>query len=271
MPPKAAPAAKKAGAVVKKPTGKGDKGSKAAAAKNPLIESRKRNFGIGGDVPPKRDLGRFVKWPKYVRLQRQKQVLQKRLKVPPSINQFTNTLSKNHATELFRLLNKYRPEDKATKKARLQAAAKAKAETDKTTKGDKPNFVKFGINHIAALVEKKKASLVVIAHDVEPIEVVVWLPALCRKMDIPYCIVKGKARLGAVVHKKTATALAFTNVKKDDAGAFDKLVQAVRNDFNGRHDEIRKRWGGGIMGMKTQHALAAMEKIKAKEALAKLG
>jgi len=38
----------------------------------------------------------------------------------------------------------------------------------------------------------------VIAHDVDPIELVVWLPALCRKMEIPYCIVKGKARLGTV-------------------------------------------------------------------------
>lgn len=46
---------------------------------------------------------------------------------------------------------------------------------------------------------QNKAQLVVIAHDVDPIELVVWLPALCRKMEIPYCIVKGKARLGAVV------------------------------------------------------------------------
>ena len=38
-------------------------------------------------------------------------------------------------------------------------------------KGDKPVVVKYGINHIAALVEKKKAQLVVIAHDVDPIEV----------------------------------------------------------------------------------------------------
>lgn len=29
-----------------------------------------------------------------------------------------------------------------------------------------------------------------IAHDVDPIELVVWLPALCRKMNVPYCIVK---------------------------------------------------------------------------------
>jgi len=39
------------------------------------------------------------------------------------------------------------------------------------------------------------AQLVVIAHDVDPIELVVWFPALCRKIEVP-CIVKGKARLG---------------------------------------------------------------------------
>jgi large subunit ribosomal protein L7Ae len=43
-----------------------------------------------------------------------------------------------------------------------------------------------------------KAQLVVIAHDVDPIELVVWLPALCRKMGVPYAIVKGKSRLGSV-------------------------------------------------------------------------
>ena len=37
-----------------------------------------------------------------------------------------------------------------------------------------------------------------IAHDVNPIELVVWLPALCRKMGVPYCIIKGKVRLGCV-------------------------------------------------------------------------
>merc|ERR1712212_987244 len=152
-------------------------------AVNVLIEKRPKNFGIGSDVQPKRDQTRFVRWPKYVRLQRQKRILYQRLKVPPSINQFTQTLDQQTATQLFKLLHKYRPE--------------TKPEAEK-----KPIVIKYGINHITNLIESKKAKLVCIAHDVDPIEIVVWLPALCRKMGVPYCIVKGKARLGKLVHKK---------------------------------------------------------------------
>jgi large subunit ribosomal protein L7Ae len=54
----------------------------------------------------------------------------------------------------------------------------------------------------------------VIASNVDPIELVVWLPTLCRKMDIPYCFVKGKARLGQLVHQKNAAVVALTEVRK---------------------------------------------------------
>ena len=83
--------------------------------------------GIGGDLPMKRDMHRFVKWPKYVRIQRQRRVLNQRLKVPPALNRFTRTLDKNMAGSLFKLLLKYRPEDKAAKKDRLLKAAEARA------------------------------------------------------------------------------------------------------------------------------------------------
>jgi Ribosomal protein L7Ae/L30e/S12e/Gadd45 family len=45
----------------------------------------------------------------------------------------------------------------------------------------KPLFVKYGLNHIVALIESKKASLVVISHDVDPIEL--------RACRFPACLV----------------------------------------------------------------------------------
>jgi large subunit ribosomal protein L7Ae len=241
-----------------------------AEKKNPLFEKRPKIFGIGGDIHPGRDVTRFVKWPKYIRLQRQRRILYSRLKTPPSIHQFTRTLDKNTATQLFKLLVKYKPEDKADKKKRLISLAKAKTEksADKTQGADKatkkPNAVKYGINHITRLVEQKKAKLVVIAHDVDPIELVVWLPTLCRKMNVPYCIVKGKARLGAVVGKKTATALALVNVNKEDASEFTTLQTAIKENYNDRFDEFRRQWGGGKLGSKSQNAVDKKKKIMPK-------
>ena len=52
----------------------------------PIWEARKKNFSIGGDIQPRRDLSRYVRWPKYIRIQRQRKILYQRLKVPPSIN-----------------------------------------------------------------------------------------------------------------------------------------------------------------------------------------
>ena len=63
-----------------------------------MFEKRPKQFGIGGDLPPKKDLTRFVKFPKAVRIQRQKRILKQRLKVPPALNQFTKTLDKNLGT-----------------------------------------------------------------------------------------------------------------------------------------------------------------------------
>merc|ERR1712048_819241 len=106
---------------------------------NVLIEKRPRNFAIGGDIQPKRDLSRFVRWPKYIKLQRQKRILYQRLKVPPSINQFTQTLDQQTATQLFKLLHKYRPETKAEKKARLTSQAESKAAGKSDSAGKKTN------------------------------------------------------------------------------------------------------------------------------------
>jgi len=227
---------------------------------DPLFQPTPRNFRIGGDIRPKRDLSRFVKWPRYVRLQRQKKILQQRLKVPPSLNQFTNTLDKNQSAELFKLLMKYQPEDAATKAERIKEAAEKVAAGEEAPEATKaPLVVKFGLKHVTYLIEQKKAKLVAIAADVEPIELVIWLPALCKKMEIPYCIVKNKARLGWIVHQKKAAVLCLTGVKKEDQHSLETL----RNNFQTQYNQnvmTARKWGGGIMGLKTQAKLAKREK-----------
>jgi large subunit ribosomal protein L7Ae len=233
-----------------------------------LFEKKAKNFKIGADLPVKRDLSRYVKWPAYIRVQRQRAILKKRLKVPPAINQFTRTLDKNQATTLFRLLSGYRPESRDEKKKRLYAKAQAEVKSTDVKTGAKPLFIKYGLNHVTDLIEAKKAKLVVIAHDVDPIELVVWLPALCRKMNVPYCIVKGKARLGHLVHKKTATVVAVTDLKKEDSAKLDQFVANIRGSYN---DDVshRRKWGGGTVGIKATHVIRKREKIAAREAAGK--
>nr|ADW95788.1 60S ribosomal L7a-like protein [Phragmatopoma lapidosa] len=238
---------------------------------NPLFEKRPKNFRIGQDIQPKRDLSRFVRWPKYIRLQRQKAILYQRLKVPPPINQFTQAVDRQTASQLFRLLEKYRPESKQEKASRLKARAeeRTKGKPDAPTK--RPPVVRSGVNTVTTLIEQKKAQLVIIAHDVDPIEIVLFMPALCRKMGVPYCIVKGKARLGRVVRRKTATCLALTTVNSEDRSSLSKLVDSVKTNFNDRVDEIRRHWGGGVMGSKSLAKVAKLEKAKAKELAQRMG
>jgi large subunit ribosomal protein L7Ae len=169
--------------------------------------------------------------------------------VPPAIAQFSHTLDKNTATQLFKLLDKYRPETKKEKKDRLTATATATAAGSKGApkvrelfmtwpfrlelmpllkETKKPIYAKYGLNHVVALVEAKKAALVVISHDVDPIELVIFLPALCRKMGVPYVIVKGKARLGTVVHKKTAAVVAIQEVRSEDDRELATIISAAK-------------------------------------------
>ena len=72
----------------------------------------------------------------------------------------------------------------------------------------------------------------VIAHGVDPIELVVFLPTLCRKTGVPYYIIKRKATLGRLVRKKTCPTAAFTQVDWEDKGALAALMEAVWTNYD---------------------------------------
>lgn len=232
----------------------------AEPVKNPIFADRPKIFGLGGSVLHPRDVTRQVRWPLYVLRQRRRRVLQRRMNVPPSVNQFNNALDKATKKDLLTLLAKYSPQA-AAKKAATQQAAKAGS----TKVPARSNTLTFGIQEVTRAVETKRARLVIIAHDVDPVEIVLWLPQLCHAQGIPYCIVKSKSQLGAVVGFKTCTSVAITDLNSEDQPTFQKLLTAVNVKFNDRYDDIRRSWGGGQQGVRAQirKARREAERIKA--------
>ena len=214
-------------------------------SKHPLSQPAPKNFNFGNDVKPRIVKSRFVKFPRYVQLQRQKRILMKRLKCPPALAQFFDPLDKDTCKKVYKVLEAYAPETKKEKKERLKKEAENEAKKDKKDKkkknkdGKKPISLKCGLNHVTYLVEQKRAKLVLIAADVDPIETVVFLPSLCKTMDIPYAIVPSKAKLGELAHKKTCTCLALTDFK-DNAAELENLCKNFREKFQGPPVHSRK-------------------------------
>jgi large subunit ribosomal protein L7Ae len=79
-----------------------------------------------------------------------------------------------------------------------------------------------------------------IANDVDPIETVVFLPTLCKTMDIPFAIVQNKARLGKLVHKKTAAVVALTDFK-EGAAELNNLARVAKEQFNNANPTWRSK------------------------------
>lgn len=212
---------------------------KLQVSKHPLSQPAPKNFNFGNDVKPRIVKSRFVKFPRYVQLQRQKRILMKRLKCPPALAQFFDPLDKDACKKVYKLLESYAPETKKEKKERLQKEAKDKVKGKKKKDGKKPISLKCGLNHVTYLIEQKRAKLVLIAADVDPIETVVFLPSLCKTMDIPYAIVPSKAKLGELANKKTCTCLALTDFK-DNAAELENLCKNFREKFQGPPAHSRK-------------------------------
>eukprot|EP00461_Guttulinopsis_vulgaris_P001101 UN01101 len=250
MPAKAAPKADAKKAAPVKPTV-----AQWKKSHKHLFPAKPKQLGIGQDKQVTKDLTRYVKMPVYVRIQRQRSVLKQRVKVPAAINQFTQALKKDQATTLFGLMAKYRPETRKAKKERLTKAAAEKADNKEVKKTEKAKVLKYGLNHVTSLIEKKRAKLVVIAHDVNPIELVVFLPALCRKYEVPYVIVHNKSRLGYLVHKKQTAVVAITDINAEDQPKLQQVIDATT-----ALQATKARAGGLKLSQKTKAKLALREK-----------
>ena len=198
---------------------------------------RKKVIPSGGRFSFKKDLVRFIKWPKYIRIQRQRRIFCQKLKIPPAVYQFSKTLDKNMTNQLFHLLSGYKLNE--TKKDGKSLKKTLEKKPKKTIS------IRHGIDTVSKLIKNKKYLFVLIANDVNPIDCVIWMPTLCNKMGIPYCIIKNKSRLGSLIGRKSTSCITLTHVNPKDNEYLEKLLVSFKKNFNERYSDAIKRWGEG--------------------------
>lgn len=76
--------------------------------------------------------------------------------------------------------------------------------------------IKKGSNEVTKIIERGSAKLVIIAKDVDPKEIVMHLPALCKEKEVPCAIVPSKEELGSAAGLPVKTA-AIVIVQEGDA------------------------------------------------------
>ena len=56
-------------------------------------------------------------------------------------------------------------------------------------------------------------------------------------------------------------------VNAEDKSALGKLVEAIKTNYNDRYEEIRRHWGGNLLGAKSMARINKLEKTKAQLAI----
>ncbi|MFB6166754.1 MAG: 50S ribosomal protein L7Ae [Candidatus Nanohaloarchaea archaeon] len=90
--------------------------------------------------------------------------------------------------------------------------------------------IRKGANEVTKAVERGNASLVVIAEDVEPPEIVMHLPALCEERGIPYTYVPEKEELGMAAGlelQSSAVAITEPGSAEDDVKDIASKVEEL--------------------------------------------
>ncbi|MBX8631607.1 MAG: 50S ribosomal protein L7Ae [Thermoplasmata archaeon] len=84
-----------------------------------------------------------------------------------------------------------------------------------------------GTNEVTKVIERGESSLIVMAEDVDPPEILAHLPLLCEEKNIPYAYVPKKAELGTAAGLDKPTA----SVAIIDAGKGKQMIEAVTEEL----------------------------------------
>ncbi|KAM3825800.1 large ribosomal subunit protein eL8-like [Vipera latastei] len=178
----------------------------------------------------------------------------------------SNLRSFSTVTQLLKLAHKYRPETKQEKKQRLLARAEQKSAGKGNVPTKRPPVLRAGVNTVTTLVENKKAQLVVIAHDVDPVE----LLKLAHKYR-PETKQEKKQRLLARAEQKAAGKGDVPTKRPPVLRAGVNTVTTLVENKKAQlvviaHDvdpvEIRHHWGGDILSPKSVARIGKHEKAQ---------
>jgi len=87
--------------------------------------------------------------------------------------------------------------------------------------------VRVGTNEVTKSSERAEAKLVIMAEDVDPVEILVHIPMLCEEKRIPYVYVPKKQRLGQSAGlSKSAASVAIV-----EAGEGKGLLEELSGAF----------------------------------------
>jgi large subunit ribosomal protein L7Ae len=87
--------------------------------------------------------------------------------------------------------------------------------------------VKKGSNETTKAIERGFAKFVIIAEDVQPEEIVMHIPSLCKEKNVPYAFVPSKKELGAASGiEVAASAVAIVSPSKAEK-TMEDLIKEV--------------------------------------------
>ncbi len=93
--------------------------------------------------------------------------------------------------------------------------------------------LKKGLNEVTRAVERGQAKFVVIAEDVDPPEIVAFLPILCDEKRIPYVYVPSKKGLGEAAGLEVAASAVAIIDPGEAKGYLEELIKKV-NEIRGK-------------------------------------
>ena len=85
--------------------------------------------------------------------------------------------------------------------------------------------IKKGSNEVTKTIEKETAKLVAYAKDVEPKEVIMHIPLLCKEKNIPCFEIQTKEELGAAAGIEVGTSAVAIIEEGEAKSIIEKLAQ----------------------------------------------